>query len=156
MPDRVGYHSRWVWCRVEDSACVFTRHLEPGTLLPLPVAHGEGRFVAARKGRVEGWVENGLAPLRYAQPDGAVAESFPHNPNGAEAAVAGLCNVRGNVLALMPHPERAADLGQVSHSIGGEWGARRERAQSRADGSLYGEGPGMEFFRGLARHLEGA
>jgi len=156
MPDRVGYHTRWVWCRIEETPCVFTRGLAPGTLLPLPVAHGEGRFVSARKGRVEGWVERGLAPLRYALPDGAVADAFPHNPNGAEAAVAGLCNTRGNVFALMPHPERAADLGQVSRAIGGAWGAEREQAQARADGSLYGDGPGMAFFRGLARHLEDA
>src|SRR5262249_43792832 len=156
MPDRVGYHTRWVWCRVEDSSCVFTRGLEPGTLLPLPVAHGEGRFVSARKGRMEGWVASGQAPLRYATHDGAVATAFPYNPNGAEAAVAGLCNARGNVLALMPHPERAADLGQLSRALGGEWGARRERAQASGDGSLYGDGPGMAIFRGLARHLAGA
>ena len=88
--------------------------------------------------------------------DGAVAEAFPSNPNGAEAAVAGLCNARGNVLALMPHPERAVELGQLSRAMGGEWGARRDRAQEAADDSAFGEGPGMVVFRELARHLEGA
>ena len=156
MPEREGYHTRWVWCRIEDSPCVFTRGLAAGTLLPLPVAHAEGRFVAAKKGRVDSLVAGGQAPLRYARPDGSIAESFPENPNGAEAAVAGLCNERGNVLALMPHPERAADLGQVSRAIGGDWGARRDRAQAAADGSAFGEGPGLTIFRALARHLEGA
>ena len=154
MPERTGYYTRWAWCRVEDSPCVFTRGLEPGTLLPLPVAHGEGRFASAKKGRVEALAESGQAPLRYSRPDGALAEAFPDNPNGSEASVAALCNPRGNVLALMPHPERAATLGQVSRSIGGEWGARRDRALAAADGSACGDGPGMAIFHGLARHLE--
>ena len=154
MPERTGYHTRWVWCRIEESACVFTRALEPGTLLPLPVAHGEGRFASAKKGRIESLVEAGQAPLRYCRSDGSLAESFPDNPNGSEAAAAALCNARGNVLALMPHPERAASLGQVSRSIGGAWGARRDRALAAGDGSAFGDGPGMAFFRGLAASLE--
>ena len=155
MPERTGYYTRWSWCRVEDSPCVFTRGLEPGTLLPLPVAHGEGRFASAKKGRVEALAEAGQAPLRFSRPDGALAEAFPDNPNGSEAAVAALCNARGNVLALMPHPERATSLGQVSRAIGGAWGERRDRALAAADGSAFGDGPGMAFFHGLARHLEG-
>jgi phosphoribosylformylglycinamidine synthase I len=153
MPDRVGYHTRWAWCRVEDSTCVFTRGLAPGTLLPLPVAHGEGRFAAAKKGYIEALAEAGQAPLRYATAAGAIADAFPENPNGSEAAVAALCNARGNVMALMPHPERAAILGQLSRTIGGEWGAKRDRAQVAGDGSAFGDGPGMAFFRGLAQQL---
>jgi phosphoribosylformylglycinamidine synthase len=153
MPDRVGYYTRWVWCRVEDTACVFTRGLSPGTLLPLPVAHGEGRFTSAKRGRIAALVEAGLAPLRYATLAGEAAEEFPANPNGAESAVAGLCNRRGNVLALMPHPERALDLGQVSRAIGGEWGRRRDRAAAAGDDSGFGDGPGLALFRGLAIHL---
>jgi phosphoribosylformylglycinamidine synthase I len=156
MPDRVGYYTRWAWCRVEPSACVFTRGLEPGTLLPLPVAHGEGRFTSLHKGRLAELSEAGQAPFRYARAGGALAEEFPDNPNGADAAVAGLCNARGNVLALMPHPERATELGQVSRGIGGEWGAQRDRALAARDGSAHADGPGMVLFRALARHLEGA
>ena len=55
----------------------------------------------------------------------------------------------------MPHPERAATLGQVSRTIGGDWGARRDRALAAADGSAFGDGPGMGFFHGLAQHLGG-
>jgi phosphoribosylformylglycinamidine synthase len=153
MPDRVGYHTRWVWCRVEESPCVFTRGLPAGTLLPLPVAHGEGRFVSAVRGRVARLAAKGQAPLRYATPAGGLAESFPDNPNGAEAAVAGLCNERGNVLALMPHPERAADLGALSRGIGGEWGHRRDHALQEGRGDAFGDGPGMMLFTALARHL---
>ena len=154
MPERTGYYTRWVWCRVEETPCVFTRALEPGTLLPLPVAHGEGRFASAKKGRVAALAEAGQAPLRYAHADGALAEAFPENPNGSDAAVAALCNARGNVLALMPHPERAATLGQVSRAIGGGWGERRDRALAAGDGSAFGDGPGMAVFHGLARFFE--
>lgn len=153
MPDRSGYFTRWVWCRIEESACVFTRGLAPGTLLPLPVAHGEGRFTSLRKSRLSELAASGQAPLRYATHGGQVAEAFPDNPNGADAAVAGLCNARGNVLALMPHPERAADLGQLSRAIGGEWGARRERSFAAGNGAAFGDGPGMALFHALARHL---
>jgi phosphoribosylformylglycinamidine (FGAM) synthase-like amidotransferase family enzyme len=132
---------------------VFTRGLEPGTLLPLPVAHGEGRFASAKKGRLEALAEAGQAPLRYARPDGALAEAFPENPNGSEVSVAALCNARGNVLALMPHPERAATLGQVSRAIGGAWGARRDHALATADGSAFDDGPGMAIFHALALQL---
>jgi len=156
MPDRSGYYARWVWCRIEESACVFTAGLAAGTLLPLPVAHGEGRFTSARKDRIESLSRAGQAPLRYATPAGAPAEDFPENPNGAEAAVAGLCNARGNVLALMPHPERAARLGQLSRGLGGVWGARRDRALAAGDGSAFEDGPGMVLFRALARHLSPA
>ncbi len=153
MPDRVGYYTRWVWCRIEETACVFTRGLPAGTLLPLPVAHGEGRFTSAKRRRLAKLVEAGQVPLRYATPAGAPAVGHPDNPNGSEEAVAGLCNARGNVLALMPHPERAADLGAVSRSIGGDWGRRRDAASAAAKGSAFGDGPGLELFRGLARHL---
>ena len=153
MPDRVGYYTRWVWCRVEESACVFTRGLAAGTLLPLPVAHGEGRFTSLHKGRLAELVTAGQVPFRYARAGGEPAEEFPDNPNGADAAVAGLCNARGNVLALMPHPERAAELGQLSRGIGGEWGQRRDRALAAHDAAGFADGPGMGLFRALARHL---
>ena len=153
MPDRVGYYTRWVWCRVEETACVFTRGLTPGTLLPLPVAHAEGRFTSGRSGRLEALADGGQAVFRYATPAGELAKGFPDNPNGADAAVAGLCNPRGNVLALMPHPERATGLGQLSRSIGGEWGQRRDQAAAAGDGAAFGDGPGMALFHALARHL---
>ena len=146
MPDRAGYYARWIYVRVEPTRCVFTAALEPGTVLPLPVAHGEGRFTARDPARVAALVRAGQAPLRYATARGAVAHEFPANPNGSEAAVAGLCNARGNVLALMPHPERAQDAGAVSRAVTGAW-ARREGGNG---------GPGLTLFEGLRRHLQEA
>ena len=60
-----------------------------------------------------------INPLRYANADGTPATDFPANPNGAEEAAAAVCNARGNVLAIMPHPERAQDIGAVSRAIAG-------------------------------------
>lgn len=156
MPARSGYYTRWVTCRVEASPCVFTRRMEPGTLLPLPVAHGEGRFVSGRRGAMAKLAAAGQVPLRYARGDGEPAEDFPDNPNGAEQAAAGVCNARGNVLAMMPHPERVLDLGAIARSVGGEWGRRQREALARGGAVALEDSPGMGLFTGLRLHLEDA
>lgn len=152
MPDRAGYYARWVYVRVDASPCVFTRHLPPGTVLPLPIAHGEGRFTGGDPGRMATLAARGQVPLVYATADGATAAGFPDNPNGAERDAAAVCNARGNVLAVMPHPERAQDLGGIARGIGGPWGERRDRAL--AHGERDGAGPGLLLFEGLRRALE--
>ena len=151
MPDRSGYYARWVYVRVESSRCVFTRRLEPDAVLPLPVAHGEGRFTAREAGRMDALAAAGQVPLRYADPRGGLAEGFPANPDGAEAAAAAVCNGQGNVLALMPHPERAQDLGALPPTVAGAWGRARGGARIQGDGNA--PGPGLLLFEGLKRHL---
>jgi phosphoribosylformylglycinamidine synthase len=151
MEDRTGYYARWVYTRTEPSPCVFTRTLAPGSLLPLPVAHGEGRFTARDPGRIEALLDAGQVPLRYARSDGRVADAFPENPNGAEMAAAAVCNARGTVLALMPHPERAQDLGALSRGQAGAWADAR--AATLARGDCDAPGPGMTLFDGLRQHL---
>jgi phosphoribosylformylglycinamidine synthase subunit PurQ / glutaminase len=156
MPARAGYYTRWVTCRVEASPCVFTRRLEPGTPLPLPVAHGEGRFVSGRRGAMAKLAAAGQVPLRYARRDGMPAGEFPDNPNGAEQAAAGVCNARGNVLAMMPHPERVLDVGAIARATGGEWGRRQRESLARGGAVAFEDSPGMELFTGLGAHLEDA
>jgi phosphoribosylformylglycinamidine synthase len=153
MAGRSGYYASWVYVRVEPSSCVFTRRLPPGTLLPLPVAHAEGRFTSAEPGLVEQLAGAGQVPLRYATVDGEPAGAFPANPNGAEAAAAAVCNRRGNVLALMPHPERALDAGAVGRGVAGPWAEQRDAAMAAGRDEA---GPGMEFFTALRLHLEEA
>jgi phosphoribosylformylglycinamidine synthase len=148
MPGRGGYYAAWVHVRVEASPCVFTRALAPGTVLPLPVAHGEGRFTSRRAGRVGQLLARGQVPLRYATAEGRAARAFPDDPNGSDEAAAAVCDPTGTVLAMMPHPERAMDVGQVGRGVGGRWAARRDAGA--------GPGPGASLFAGLARHLEGA
>jgi len=154
MPQRSGYYTRWIHCRIEASNCLFTRHLEPGTVLPLPIAHGEGRFTSARRGFVAGLVRSGQAPLRYCTASGADTTEFPDNPNGAEAGVAAVCNAAGNVLAMMPHPERVLDLGAIARNVGGAWGKLRDQVLDQNSAEVFGDAPGLQFFEGLRRHLE--
>lgn len=155
MAERGGYYARWVYVRCEASPCLFTRGLEPGSVLPLPIAHGEGRF-AGEPGRMAALAASGQVPLRYANVDGSVARDFPALPNGSEAGAAGVCNGAGNVLALMPHPERASRLLAMPVDVVGPWAEARERARAAADGGLRAAGPGQTLFDGLRRHLEDA
>jgi phosphoribosylformylglycinamidine synthase len=153
MPERSGYYARWITVRVEPTKCLFASTLQPGETLPLPVAHGEGRFASFRKGALAALHREGRAPFRYADSAGNPASEFPENPNGAEEAIAGVCNAAGNVLALMPHPERAQDLGAMARTVAGDWAARWEAwcgAEKRATDAA---GPGLAIFAGLARHL---
>ena len=155
MPGRSGYLARWVCLRVEPSPCVFTRTLAPGTVLPLPVAHGEGRFTSGTPGRVAALLERGQVPLRYATVHGALATAYPDDPNGSDEAAAAVCNAAGTVLALMPHPERALELGQLGRAVGGDW-AERRRLACEAGTVAGAAGPGVALFEGLRRHLEGS
>ena len=92
--------------RVEVADSAFTRGCPEGTLLRLPVAHGEGRFFAdpetLRKLNAQRRVL-----LRYADRQGRVVPEA--NPNGSIENIAGICNREGNVFGLMPHPDRASD-----------------------------------------------
>jgi phosphoribosylformylglycinamidine (FGAM) synthase-like amidotransferase family enzyme len=95
----------------------------------------------------------GQVPFAYASASGAgLARGWPDNPNGSEANAAGVTNARGNVLALMPHPERAQSLAQVPLDLPGAWGERRRRARSEGE-SLWGAGPGAGIFLSLAYAL---
>ncbi len=96
----------WVHCRVEPARTPFTDGIEPGRVLRLPIAHGEGRFYAPPD-VVAQLERRGQIVLRYCSANGELTPDA--NPNGAVAAVAGLCNEGGNVFALMPHPERASE-----------------------------------------------
>jgi phosphoribosylformylglycinamidine synthase subunit PurQ / glutaminase len=93
---------RDVYLRVERSATPFTRGYNAGQVIRVPVAHGEGNFVADTDtiARIEG---EGRVLFRYTAPDGTAAPEW--NFNGATNAIAGIVNERGNVLGMMPHPE---------------------------------------------------
>ncbi len=97
------FECRWVWLQPNpESPCVFTRGLEEP--ITCPVAHGEGRFVPRDEATLARLQARGQIALTYIAPSGGPAV-YPWNPNGSVADVAGICNARGNVLGLMPHPE---------------------------------------------------
>ncbi len=92
--------------RVENTATPFTNACDVGEVLTLPIAHGEGRYVADAEvlARLEG---DNRVLFRYCDADGEANESA--NPNGSLNSVAGIMSERGNVCGLMPHPERAVE-----------------------------------------------
>jgi phosphoribosylformylglycinamidine synthase len=77
-----------------------------GSLLPVAVAHGEGRAVFADPAAQRRFLDGGLAALRFAVARGAAAETYPANPNGSPQGLAAIGTPDGRVLAAMPHPER--------------------------------------------------
>jgi phosphoribosylformylglycinamidine synthase len=93
---------RDVYLRVERSDTPFTRGYNAGQVIRVPVAHGEGNYIADGEtvARLEG---EGRVLFRYSSPDGIVDPNCNHN--GAMNAIAGIINERGNVFGLMPHPE---------------------------------------------------
>ena len=104
-----------VWCNIKNDSkknrSAYTNLMNDEGIFKLPLAHGEGRFVIEDK-LLEKLKDNGQALFRYCNDKGDVDNKFPTNPNGSAYSLAGVCNTQGNILALMPHPERT-DEGQV-------------------------------------------
>jgi phosphoribosylformylglycinamidine synthase len=87
-----------VECRVETSRSVLTTGVAPGTILRLPINHFEGNYTCD------------TATLERLRAEDRVVLRYVHNPNGALDDIAGISDERGNVVGLMPHPERASEL----------------------------------------------
>lgn len=95
-----------IYVRVENNQLPFTGLAKCGDLLRLPIAHGDGNYYAS-PGLLQELEANGQIVFRYVSKDGEV--TFDANPNGSLDNIAGVCNQTGNVLGLMPHPERAGE-----------------------------------------------
>lgn len=98
------FECRFVHVRVEGKPTPFTVDIPSGRVLRLPIAHGDGRYIHEDP---EGLGKKGMVVFRYCDPEGAIGEWA--NPNGSLLNIAGVTNEAGNVLALMPHPERASE-----------------------------------------------
>jgi len=102
--DSGHFECRWTLLKPLSQSCLWTRQL--AELIYCPIAHGEGKFVPSQAEVLTALAARDQIALVYVQPDGALAAGhYPHNPNGSAADIAGICNSRGNVLGLMPHPE---------------------------------------------------
>ncbi|HEX6139873.1 MAG TPA: phosphoribosylformylglycinamidine synthase subunit PurQ [Candidatus Limnocylindria bacterium] len=106
--DHLEFRCDWQWLRVERAAgpWLASEELGAGDLIRLPISHGEGRYHADAD-VLAALEANGRVVLRYADAEGATTPDA--NPNGSLNAIAGIVSERGNVLGLMPHPERAAE-----------------------------------------------
>jgi phosphoribosylformylglycinamidine synthase I len=120
--------SRSTHLRVEQTLPPFTSAYERGQVLRIPIAHGEGCYIADET-VLDTLEQTGRVVFRYVDADGSVTAAA--NPNGSARNIAGIVNEAGNVLGMMPHPERAVD-------------------------TLLGSTDGVGLFRSLADHLVAA
>ncbi len=104
--DHLEFRCIWTDLKVENDSTMFTSRATAGETLHIPISHGEGNYQAdnATIDRLEG---NGQIVLRYADSSGNVTPDI--NPNGSINNIAGIVNERGNVMGMMPHPEKASE-----------------------------------------------
>jgi len=101
------FRCAWSHLRVENASTAFTADCQEGQVLKIPVNHGEGNYFADPQTLAE-LNANHQVVLRYCDPDGSVTGVA--SPNGSLENIAGLINKEGNVMGMMPHPERASEL----------------------------------------------
>lgn len=100
------FESRFATVRILGSPAIMLQGME-NSVLGVWVAHGEGRAFFPDRGIMGQVIDQGLAPVRYADDSGNPTESYPFNPNGSPGGIAALCSPDGRHFAIMPHPERA-------------------------------------------------
>lgn len=123
--DSGQFQCHWVKMKREESAARWLSGTE--TEWELPMAHGEGKFIPKDDAVLQALEQNGQVVWRYSGV----------NPNGSVHAIAGICNAKGNVIGLMPHPER-----HVVHTQHPEW--TRDRSRDRVP-------VGLQFFKALVK-----
>lgn len=114
----VGYYNTWANLKMSapSNRCAFTRHLNSGEWIKIPLAHGEGRFIVPDT-LLEKMISNNQTVYRYCDDNGSIVDEFPTNPNGSMYNLAAACNPSGNVMAMMPHPERTENGDVVFSSM---------------------------------------
>ena len=117
----------YVHIRVERTDTPFTCLFKEGEVLKIPIAHMEGNYFAD-EATLAGLKANNQVVFRYCSPEGDVSEEY--NPNGSLENIAGICNEAGNVLGMMPHPERCCE-------------------------ALLGSEDGRRIFQSIVSHLSG-
>jgi phosphoribosylformylglycinamidine synthase I len=122
-----------------NGKCIFTSDIPKGKIMMFPSAHGEGKLMSRDHKFVEKLEENDQVVFRYVAPNGEKA-AYPWNPNGSPSDIAGICNPAGNVMGLMPHPERV--ITRFTHP---DW----------TRGYTTEEGDGIAVFRSVMKKVIG-
>lgn len=151
--ERQGYYCRWVFLRAKKTSkkSVFSYYLKEEDVIPIPVAHAEGRFFTRSRDTLSQIKE--MVLFSYCTPSGEEESVFPVNPNGSVYNSAGISNVEGNVLALMPHPERAVFLRQIPPDTEGTFGKIRMAGIGKYE-KLEKLAPASLIFRSMKRYME--
>ena len=124
--EALKFRCKWVNLRAENTDTQFTNSLLPGEIIKIPIAHGEGLYMADQD-VIQELEANKQVVFRYTTESGNVTEKS--NPNGSVNNIAGIINKEGNVMGMMPHPERACE-------------------------NILGSADGIKIFRSLTRHFE--
>lgn len=139
--DSGKFEDRWVYLKsqgpeTKNRKCVWTQGLPE--IIYLPVAHGEGKFIAQDKQALDKLRKNQQVVFRYCDEKGNFS-GYPRNPNGSEDNIAGICDETGRILGMMPHPERHIDIAQ--HPRASEFSRRQE-------------GDGLQIFRNGIEYIK--
>jgi phosphoribosylformylglycinamidine synthase len=140
---RRGYYCDWINLRHDSQPgrCSGSFAIERGALLKIPIAHGEGNLVTTTPGLMEKLNDEGQVVFRYCDKNGRIINEFPVNVNGSTESIAAICNAQGNVLGMMPHPERAFFAWQLP-----AFDPRKQRPDE--------PGPGRRVFESMKRYIE--
>lgn len=113
-----GFYNAWIHMRLSDhyQLNAFTRYLTPNQILHIPVAHAEGRFIIPPALLTEMQLL-GANVFQYCDEKGKIVSDFPVNPNGSIDNIAAVSNKAGNVMAMMPHPERTPNGDPIFQSM---------------------------------------
>ena len=147
--ERIGFICDWVMVKVNNpQGSIFTKYFSADDIIPIPVNHGEGRFLLSKLAE-----ENldKLTSFQYVTAEGNIEESFPTNINGSSYNLAGLCNAKGNILAIMPHPERAAFLKQIPTWLRSSW---KEKKLAAFFDKKDSEGPWSKLFVSMRESIK--
>ena len=140
---RRGYYCDWVNLRHEASSKRSSGSflIEKGALLKIPIAHGEGNLVTTTPELMKKLNDEEQVVFRYCDKFGRVINEFPVNVNGSIECIAAICNPEGNVLGMMPHPERAFFAWQLP-----SFDPKKHRPNE--------PGPGRRVFESMKRYIE--
>ncbi|MCX8123290.1 MAG: phosphoribosylformylglycinamidine synthase I [Spirochaetes bacterium] len=139
------FQCRWIDLKINpNSNCVFTKGID---MLHIPVAHGEGNFVAPQN-IIDALTKNNQIIMQYSKPDGTLAHGqFPYNPNGSMLDIAAICDTTGRIMGMMPHPERHIYFMQRD-----DWTyLREEYKRNKTDMPVYGEG--LKIFKNAVEYF---
>ena len=139
-----GFYCSWVCIRPNPgSNSIFLKDLAEKDVLHIPVAHGEGRFTTRKEGLAEELQENNQIAFQYCDKHGKIIDEFPVNPNGSMLNMAAVSNRAGNVLAIMPHPERSCFARMLPDKSSGSFAGMEETTLS------------FRIFSSMRKYIEG-